>query len=531
MNTTYFLYARKSQERDDRQVASIKDQISDMKTLANRLGLTIVEVFEEAKSAKRKGRPVFKKMLDRIKKGEANGIICWKLNRLARNAYDAGDVTDLLQEEIITHIQTYEKGFYPHDNVMLMMIEFGIATQYSKDLSQAVKRGYRCKAARRWYPLAILPVGYIHNPRRIYGEDDILPDPKRFPILKQLWEMLATGAYSISELREKAKTLGLINKKGKSYSYSSFHRIFSRPFYYGMFYWKDENGEMQEILGKHKAMISKTLFIQVQITLGKNNRDTRSKSLSFPYKGLLTCGECTGHITAERKQQVICTACKQKFSCIRKNTCPNCALSIADMDSPSRIDITYYRCTKNKYPNCSQKPIRESIIEEGIIAELKKIEIKKDFYDYAMEQLNGELQPDTSNEVILKDLKQRQNLFKVKQFNLIEMRLNGELSTNDFKTTKERLTIELQTLEKEINTRTEYENIKNTEAKRYLDVVHNGVERFKKADDFTKKAIIEAFASNLTILDKSLYFSTKKPLLAVSGIVDNKASKKSASNL
>jgi DNA invertase Pin-like site-specific DNA recombinase len=82
----YFIYARKSSESEDRQMASIDSQIDELTKLAQENSLNVVQVFSESKSAKAPGREVFSDMMQRIKKGEADGIICWKLNRLARKA-------------------------------------------------------------------------------------------------------------------------------------------------------------------------------------------------------------------------------------------------------------------------------------------------------------------------------------------------------------------------------------------------------------------------------------------------------------
>ena len=50
---TYFLYARKSSESEDRQVQSIEDQINRLKELANSYGLSIKEILTESKTAKK----------------------------------------------------------------------------------------------------------------------------------------------------------------------------------------------------------------------------------------------------------------------------------------------------------------------------------------------------------------------------------------------------------------------------------------------------------------------------------------------
>ncbi len=73
----YFIYARRSSESEDRQMASIGSQIEELRKMANDINLDVVEIFEESKSAKAPGRPVFNEMLSRISQGEASGILCW----------------------------------------------------------------------------------------------------------------------------------------------------------------------------------------------------------------------------------------------------------------------------------------------------------------------------------------------------------------------------------------------------------------------------------------------------------------------
>lgn len=86
----YFVYCRKSTEAEDRQILSIDSQINELKRHAAKKGLNIVAVLTEAKSAKALGRPVFNSMMERLYRGEADGILCWKLDRLARNPVDGG---------------------------------------------------------------------------------------------------------------------------------------------------------------------------------------------------------------------------------------------------------------------------------------------------------------------------------------------------------------------------------------------------------------------------------------------------------
>ena len=89
-NHKYFIYTRKSTDDMSRQLRSIDDQIAELQELATRSGITPVKTFIEKQTAKKPGRPVFNDMLDRIERGEADGILAWHPDRLARNALDGG---------------------------------------------------------------------------------------------------------------------------------------------------------------------------------------------------------------------------------------------------------------------------------------------------------------------------------------------------------------------------------------------------------------------------------------------------------
>src|SRR5262249_4804084 len=148
----YFIYCRKSTESEDRQVLSIDAQRDELLRLAEHRNLVIAEILTEAKSAKAPGRPVFSTMIERLKGGEAQGVICWKPDRLARNPLDGGLLLWTMKThgvEILTPSQSFRQG---DDNKILLHIEFGMAEKYIDDLSKNVRRGNRAKIEHGGWP-------------------------------------------------------------------------------------------------------------------------------------------------------------------------------------------------------------------------------------------------------------------------------------------------------------------------------------------------------------------------------------------
>ena len=181
----YLLYARKSSESEDRQVLSIEAQLSEMQAIARREGLQIVEILAEARSAKTAGnRPEFSRMVGKLERREVDGVLCWRLNRLARNMREGGVIIDLLSSGAISEIITSEKTYKSGDSVLLMSVEMGMSTQFSIDLARDSKRGLLAKAERGWYP-AYPALGYMSDTTKRKGERIVIPDPDRFSLVRK----------------------------------------------------------------------------------------------------------------------------------------------------------------------------------------------------------------------------------------------------------------------------------------------------------------------------------------------------------
>lgn len=481
----YFLYARKSSENEDRQVASIDAQISELTKMAEANNLDIIKIFQESKSAKEPGRPIFNDMLNRIAKGEADGIICWKLNRLARNPIDGGQINWMLQQGVIKQIYTNGKSYYPTDNVLLMAVELGMANQFIRDLSIDTKRGLKTKAERGWFP-NYTPLGYIHNPLKIKGDKEIIEDPERFKLTRKMFDLMLTGTHSPSKILDIATDeWGLRNKKGKKIAISTLYRIFSEPFYYGEFEFPRNSGNWYK--GKHKAIITEEEFNKIQLLLGKGKHKQRPKTKDFAYTGLIRCKECGASITAENK--------------VKKQKNGNVHL------------YTYYHCTKRKNPNCSQKSIRAEKLEEQIMEELKNISIPLSIKNWALETMKDMSKEESQNgEQINKNNQEEYNDIIRKLDGLIEMRANGEITQEEFNPKKKELSDRKNRLIELLNDQNQQVDNWLQKADELFVLANTIVDKFKNASISEKTTILNSIGSNLSLLDGKLSISLNKEL-------------------
>lgn len=287
----YVIYCRKSSESEDRQALSIESQEAEMTKLAEKAGLSVVAVLKESKSAKQEGRPVFNEMMKLIEKGKIDGIICWKLDRLARNFIDGGKIIDHLQRGTIKEIHTYEGVHLPTDNVLMLAVQLGMANQYIRDLSTNVKRGIRAKLERGDWP-NMSPVGYMND----LATKKVVVDAKRSKYIVRAFELYLTARYSYRDITEILFSEGFRSRSNHKVPKSKIQTILNNPFYYGTM---QAQGKLYK--GNHKPIISKDLFDKVQ-EVSQERLHPKKKRLMFPIRGLVVCADCGCMYTASQKK-------------------------------------------------------------------------------------------------------------------------------------------------------------------------------------------------------------------------------------
>jgi site-specific DNA recombinase len=292
----YFHYIRKSTDDDEHQILSLESQEREnLRRFAGQDGIEILSPkIEESRSAKYPGRPIFNDMVNRIERGEADGIVAWDPDRLARNSVDGGRIVYLLDTGKLKDLKfsTYHFDNSPHGKFMLQII-FANAKLHVDALSNNVKRGNRTKVENGWWPNAA-PIGYLNHDKD--GPTPIISDPERFLLVKRLLELALTETYSVPQLREIAKSWSLTTRPrkkigGQPLSISGMYRVLTNPFYAGILEWEDRLHA-----GKHEPMISFEEHERIKRFLGRDN-PPRYRQHRWSYTGLIRCA-CGLAVTA-----------------------------------------------------------------------------------------------------------------------------------------------------------------------------------------------------------------------------------------
>ena len=328
----YVLYARKSTESDEKQALSIESQVKEMLSIADRDGLEVVDIRRESHSAKESGqRPVFKELLEDIRRGRYTGILTWAPDRLSRNAGDLGSVVDLMDEQKLLEIRTYGQHFKNSPNEkFLLMILCSQAKLENDNKSINVKRGLRTRCEMGLKPGPAV-FGYL-NEKHADRKCQVILDPERSHIVKQMFEKVAYEKWSGRKIFHWLKfDLNLKTRNGnKGLTLGNIYLILQNPFYYGVFEYPNKSGNFYK--GKHQPIITKELFDLAQQQV-KSQVLRVQEPKEFAFTKMMTCGLCGSGICADEKFK------KLKDGSINRHI--------------------YYGCTRSKDKNCKCGYINE----------------------------------------------------------------------------------------------------------------------------------------------------------------------------
>lgn len=472
------IYARVSSKDQEKEGYSIPSQLKLLKNYASTNNYSIVREFTDAETAKKAGRKEFNKMLKFIEEEKTvKHILVEKTDRLLRNLPDYGLVEELIkQSEVNIHL-VKENVVLSRDSRSNEKFIFGIkalmAKNYSDNLSEEVKKGMQEKAAQGIYP-SIAPYGYLNVKEG--GKKILKVDSEAAMYIRKMFELYATGNYSLLLLRKKMITDGMVYRNGKNFYRSKVEYILKNEFYTGVFYWKGKKYEN----ASHEPIIERDLFDRVQEILLSPYKSKSRKGL-FAYTNLMKCGVCGCALTAQIK--------KEKY--------------------------IYYHCSGYK-GNCRQPYLKQEVVEAEFEKLLESIYISEDMQKFILQGVKESLKDkiEYHNNLVKqleKQINMLQNRIDEAYLDKVDKKISEDFwqsKTKNWIEEKERLTKKLLHCQE-----ADSKYLENVDL--ILELARKAVVLFKKQKPEQKRRLISLLVSNCTYKSEKLDIELKTPFYKI----------------
>ena len=281
------IYARYSSSGQREE--SIEGQIRECREFAGRNGLTVVgEYVDKALTGRTDKRPDFQRMLRDSERGIFKAVICWKMDRFARNRYDSAMYKYKLKKNGVRIFYAKESIPDGPEGIILESVMEGYAEYYSENLSQNIRRGYY-DSAMELKTLGRKVLGLRTGPD---GRFEI--DPATAPVVRRIFEEYAAGEKA-KDIYNRLNEEGYRTIKGNPFNKNSIRRILQNEKYVGVYEYKDIRVE-----DGIPAIVTRELFDKCQAMLQRHHRAPAAKrDTSFLLTSKLFCGHCGEPMTGD----------------------------------------------------------------------------------------------------------------------------------------------------------------------------------------------------------------------------------------
>lgn len=303
-----------------------------MEYVSSRPNLVLTEIYmDNGFTGTDFARPEFNRMLEDAKRGKIDCIVVKDLSRLGRNYVEAGDylekVFPFLQIRFIAVNDHYDSETLSSGDQLGASLKNIVNDMYAKDISRKIGSAMKAKRLRGDYIGNYAPYGYLKDPD---NHSRLIIDPEIAPIVKEIFEMRATGAGiatitralneknypSPGRLRFERGIITNNNKKGSELPWNRhvLTDLLRNVVYIGHlaqgrsaqclhkgvpFHWTDES-EWDVVENTHEPIISMELWERVQSiekNYSKAAKDSFGKYAHLPkrenpYGNLLRCADC-----------------------------------------------------------------------------------------------------------------------------------------------------------------------------------------------------------------------------------------------
>jgi len=301
------LIARVSTSEQKEAGNSLPAQQARLRRYCEQKGFKILRIHSFDETAYTNQRDEFDSIIDFIlEQKEKIAVCCDKVDRLSRNVFDKRisvlyekAVNGKLELHFVSDGQVINRQISAVEKFQFS-ISLGLAKYYSDAISDNVKRAFEQKLRKgEW--LAMAPYGY-KNVKKADGSTDVVLDEYEGHIVRKIFELYATGAYSLDLLCKKLNT-----EHGTTFIRGSLGKLLSNPFYYGVMVVKG-----QEYPHRYDCVISHVLFDRVkEVKDSFKKKKYKYAGKPYIYRGLLRCAHCGLAITPEKHKGFVYYHCTQ----------------------------------------------------------------------------------------------------------------------------------------------------------------------------------------------------------------------------
>ena len=235
-------------------------------------------------------------MLDYLRKnrGRVGYVVVWAASRFSRFALDFGLVWQQLTECGVALRSVTEPIDETPIGVFSGQLSAALAELDNSNRAVQSLGGMRSKVESGGWAFRA-PLGYLQQGSK--RDSRLVFDPVRAPLIRQAFELIATGLHSQREVLDQVTTLGLRTRLGQPVPMQTFHSILRNELYAGWIVVKTWNARVR---GNFEPIVDQDLFLIAQefldvrcktITPYQRNRD------EFPLRTFVECGRCGAPIT------------------------------------------------------------------------------------------------------------------------------------------------------------------------------------------------------------------------------------------
>lgn len=432
---------------------SLQEQKDAIQVFASRQNLHVVDWFEEKETAAKSGRPVFNKMLRELRRGKASGLIMHKIDRSARNLKDWAIVSELPDQGIQVYVATESLDFNSRGGRLTADMLAVIAADFIRNLREETKKGIRGRLKQGLYPFRA-PIGYLDNGK---GKPKT-PCPQKALLIKEMFDLYATGQHSLRTLHAEMNQRGLRNHAGNPLSLCGIETILNNPFYTGLIEIK-RTGETYK--GVHEPIVSSALFRRVQdIKSGRSGpKVTRHNHL---FQGLFRCGLCNRPMSPELQK--------------------------------GRV---YYRCQGRE---CATKTVREDNLDSHILLALRRLEISTDDATELTKRWNDKLANIVSDDM-RKSLELQIGAVEQSLSRAADLLITGTLDNETYLAKKRDASLRLSALREELRNLPDPVEMEANDVQ-FIELMKNLAGLYESLKPAEKRVFVENTFSNRTVNGK-----------------------------